>query len=105
MKNVGEGVAISTLHLFQADMDPPPLSFHPSLEEKWDEEEEPEEIKNVLKVVPRAYHQYLDVFSKVKAEKPHPHHACDHHSKFEGLLPPLGVIYPVSNQESETLQI
>ncbi|MBW0551171.1 hypothetical protein O181_090886 [Austropuccinia psidii MF-1] len=70
-------------------MDLPPLSFHASLEEKWDEEGEPEEIETVLKVVPPAYHQYLDVFSKVKAEKLSPHHACDHHIELEGLLPPV----------------
>ncbi|MBW0483722.1 hypothetical protein O181_023437 [Austropuccinia psidii MF-1] len=70
----------------------------------WDEEEEPEEIETVLKVVPPAYHQYLDLFTKVKAEKVPPHHACDHHIKLEGLLPPVGVIYSLSNQESETLK-
>ncbi|MBW0504259.1 hypothetical protein O181_043974 [Austropuccinia psidii MF-1] len=32
-------------------MELPPLSCHPSLEEKWDEEEEPEEIETVLKVL------------------------------------------------------
>ncbi|MBW0531278.1 hypothetical protein O181_070993 [Austropuccinia psidii MF-1] len=69
-------------------MDLPPLSFHASLEEQWDEEEEPEEIETVLKVFPPAYHQYLDVFSKVKAEKLPPHFTCDHHIKLEGLLPP-----------------
>ncbi|MBW0564298.1 hypothetical protein O181_104013 [Austropuccinia psidii MF-1] len=84
-------------------MDLPPLSFHASLEEQWDEEEEPEEIETVLKVVPPAYHQYLDVFSKVKAERLPPHHACDHHIELESLLPPIGVIYSLSNQESETL--
>ncbi|MBW0530783.1 hypothetical protein O181_070498 [Austropuccinia psidii MF-1] len=103
IKDVGEDVAISSLHLFQGDMDLPPLSFHASLGEKWDEEEEPEEIETVLKVVPPAYHQYLDVFSKVKAEKHPPHCACDHHIELEGLLPPIGVIYSLSNQESETL--
>ncbi|MBW0552707.1 hypothetical protein O181_092422 [Austropuccinia psidii MF-1] len=85
-------------------MDLPPLSFHASLEELWHEEEEPEEIKTVLKVVPPVYHQYLDVFSEVKAEKLPPHRACDHHIKLEGLLPPIGVIYSLSNQESETLR-
>ncbi|MBW0489798.1 hypothetical protein O181_029513 [Austropuccinia psidii MF-1] len=65
-------------------MDLPPLSFHASLEEKWDEEEEPEEIETVLKVVP-SYHQYLDVFSKVKAEKCPPHRTCDHHTELEGF--------------------
>ncbi|MBW0571418.1 hypothetical protein O181_111133, partial [Austropuccinia psidii MF-1] len=59
-----------------------------SLEEQWDEEEEPEEIETVLKVVPPAYHQYLDVFSKVKEEKLPPHCTCDHHIELEGLLPP-----------------
>ncbi|MBW0538218.1 hypothetical protein O181_077933 [Austropuccinia psidii MF-1] len=41
IKDVGEDVAISSLHLFQGDMDLPPLSFHDSLEEQWDEAEEP----------------------------------------------------------------
>ncbi|MBW0485696.1 hypothetical protein O181_025411 [Austropuccinia psidii MF-1] len=88
INDVGEDVAISSFHLFQGDMDLPPLSFHASLEEQLDEEEEPEEIETVLKVVPPACHQYLNVFSKVKAEKPPPHHACDHHIKLECLLPP-----------------
>ncbi|MBW0546330.1 hypothetical protein O181_086045 [Austropuccinia psidii MF-1] len=70
----------------------------------WDEEEEPEEIETVMKVVPSVYHQYLDVFSKVKAEKLPPHHACDHHIKLEGSLPPVVVIYSLSNQESDTLR-
>ncbi|MBW0489043.1 hypothetical protein O181_028758 [Austropuccinia psidii MF-1] len=54
-------------------------------------------------VVPPAYHQYLNVFSEVKAEKLPPHCPCDHHIELEGLLPPVGVIYSLSNQESETL--
>ncbi|MBW0570713.1 hypothetical protein O181_110428 [Austropuccinia psidii MF-1] len=93
IKDVGEDVAISSLHLFQEDMNLCPLSFHASLEEQWDEEEEPEEIETGLKVVPPAYHQYLDVFSKVKAEKRSTQRACDHHIELEGLLPPVGVIY------------
>ncbi|MBW0472921.1 hypothetical protein O181_012636 [Austropuccinia psidii MF-1] len=85
-------------------MDLHPLSVHASLQEQWDEEEEPEEIEAVLKVFPPAYHQYLDVFLKVKAEKLPPHRACDHHIELEGLLTPVNVIYSLSNQESETLQ-
>ncbi|MBW0534790.1 hypothetical protein O181_074505 [Austropuccinia psidii MF-1] len=69
-------------------MDLPPSSYHDSLEELWDEEEEPEEVETVMKVVPSVYHQYLDVLSKVKAEKLPPHCACDHHIKLEGSLPP-----------------
>ncbi|MBW0550082.1 hypothetical protein O181_089797 [Austropuccinia psidii MF-1] len=76
----------------------PPLSFHASLEEQWDEEEEAEEIETVLKVVPPAYHQYLDLFSQVKAEKLPPHCACHHHIELKGLLPPVGVIYSLSNK-------
>ncbi|MBW0500169.1 hypothetical protein O181_039884 [Austropuccinia psidii MF-1] len=82
-------------------MDLPPLSFHASLEENWDEEEEPEEIEIVLKVIPPAYHQYLDVFSEVEAEKLHQHCACYHHTELEGLLTPVGAIYSLSNDESE----
>ncbi|MBW0470602.1 hypothetical protein O181_010317 [Austropuccinia psidii MF-1] len=66
-------------------MDLPPSSYHDSLEELWDEEEEPEEIETVVKGVPSAYHQYWDVLSKVKAEKLPPHHTCDHHIELRGL--------------------
>ncbi|MBW0508162.1 hypothetical protein O181_047877 [Austropuccinia psidii MF-1] len=104
IKDVGEDVAISSLHLFQWDMDLPPLSYHAPLEEQWNEEEELEEIETVLRVVPPAYHQYLDAFSEVTAEKLLPHHACDDHIKLEGHLHPIGVIYSLSNKESETLR-
>ncbi|MBW0474674.1 hypothetical protein O181_014389 [Austropuccinia psidii MF-1] len=103
IKDVVEDVAISSLHLFQEDMDLHPLYFHSSLEEQWEEEEESEEIETLLNVVNPAYHQYLDLFSTRKAEKRPPHCACDHHIKLEGLLPPVGVIYSLSNQESEKL--
>ncbi|MBW0494367.1 hypothetical protein O181_034082 [Austropuccinia psidii MF-1] len=85
-------------------MDPPPSSYHDSLKELWDEEEEPEEVETVIKVVPSSYHQYLAVFSKVKAEKLPPHHACDQHIELEGSLPPVGVICSLSNQKSDTLR-
>ncbi|MBW0467044.1 hypothetical protein O181_006759 [Austropuccinia psidii MF-1] len=63
--------------------------FYTSLEEQRDEEEEPEELEAVLKVVPPAYNQYFDVFSKVKTEELPQHRACVHHIKLEGLLPPV----------------
>ncbi|MBW0529800.1 hypothetical protein O181_069515 [Austropuccinia psidii MF-1] len=85
-------------------MDLPPSSYNDSLEELWDEEEEPEEIETIMKVAPSTYHQYLDVFSKVKAEKLPPYHACDHNIELEGSLPPVGVIYSSSKQESDTLR-
>ncbi|MBW0552175.1 hypothetical protein O181_091890 [Austropuccinia psidii MF-1] len=73
IKDIGEDVAISSLHLFQGDMELSTLSFHALLEGQWDEEEYPEEIETVLKVVPPAYNQYLDIFSRLKAEKRPPH--------------------------------
>ncbi|MBW0479172.1 hypothetical protein O181_018887 [Austropuccinia psidii MF-1] len=104
IKDVGEDDAVSSLHLFFGNMELPPSSYHDSLEELWDEEEEPEEVKTVIKFVPSVYNQSLDVFSKVEAERLPPHHACDHHIELEGSLPPVGVIYSVSNQESDTLR-
>ncbi|MBW0548734.1 hypothetical protein O181_088449, partial [Austropuccinia psidii MF-1] len=85
-------------------MDLPPSSYHDSLEELWDEEEEPEEVETMMKVVPSVNNWYLDVFSKVKAEKLPPDRACDHHIELEGSLRPAGVIYSLSNQESDTLR-
>ncbi|MBW0524049.1 hypothetical protein O181_063764, partial [Austropuccinia psidii MF-1] len=64
IQDVGEDNSVSSLHLFFGNMDLPPSSYHDSLEELWDEEEEPEEIETMMKVVPPVYHQYLDVFSK-----------------------------------------
>ncbi|MBW0473108.1 hypothetical protein O181_012823 [Austropuccinia psidii MF-1] len=85
-------------------MDLPPSSYDDSLEEFWDEEEEPEEVETMMTIVPYAYSKYLDVFSKVKEEKPPPHHACDYHIKLEGSLPPVGVIYSLSKEESDKIR-
>ncbi|MBW0488308.1 hypothetical protein O181_028023 [Austropuccinia psidii MF-1] len=104
IQDVGEDNSVSSLHLLFINMDLPPSSYYASLEELWDEEEEPEEIETMMKVVPSVSHQYLDVFSKVKAEKLPPHLTCDHHIELEGSLPPVGVIYSLSNQESDTLR-
>ncbi|MBW0543197.1 hypothetical protein O181_082912, partial [Austropuccinia psidii MF-1] len=96
IKDVGEDNSLSSLHLFFGNMDISPSSYHDSLQELWDEEEELEEMETVMKVVPSVYHQYLDVFSKVKAEEIPPHCACDHHIELEGSLTPVGVIYSLS---------
>ncbi|MBW0509401.1 hypothetical protein O181_049116 [Austropuccinia psidii MF-1] len=102
--DVGEDNSVSSLHLFFGNMYLPPSSYHDSLKELWVEEEEREDIETPMKVVPSVYHQYLDVFYKVKADKLPPHHSCDHHIELEGPLPPVGVIYSLSNQESDTLR-
>ncbi|MBW0557381.1 hypothetical protein O181_097096 [Austropuccinia psidii MF-1] len=74
------------------------------MQELWDEEEDPEEIETIIQVVPPVYHNSLDVFSKVKAEKPPPNHVCDRHIELEKSLPPVRVIYSLSNKESDTLR-
>ncbi|MBW0532090.1 hypothetical protein O181_071805 [Austropuccinia psidii MF-1] len=104
IRDVGEDNSVSSLHIFFGNMYLPPSSYHDSLVELWDEEEEPEEVETVMKVVPSVYHQYLNVYSNVKAEKLCTHHTCDHHIELEGSLPPVGVIYPLSNQESDALR-
>ncbi|MBW0539612.1 hypothetical protein O181_079327 [Austropuccinia psidii MF-1] len=104
IQDVGEDNSISSLHLFFGNMDLPLSSYHDSLEELWDKEEEPEEVKTLTEAVPSVYHQYLDVFSKVKAGKIPPPRPCDHHIELEGSLPPVGVIYYLSNQESDILR-
>ncbi|MBW0527769.1 hypothetical protein O181_067484 [Austropuccinia psidii MF-1] len=104
IKDAGEDNSVSSLHFFFGNMDLSPSSYHESMEELWDEEEEPAEIETGMKVVPSAYHQYLDVFSKVKSEKLPPFWACDHHIKLEGSLPPAELSSSLSNQESDTLR-
>ncbi|MBW0574349.1 hypothetical protein O181_114064 [Austropuccinia psidii MF-1] len=104
IQDVGEDNSVSSLHLFFGKRGLPPSSYHNSLEEFWDEGEEPEVVESVMKVVPSVYHQYLDVFYKVKAENLPPHCACDHHIKLEGSLPPAGVIYSLSKQELDTVR-
>ncbi|MBW0484794.1 hypothetical protein O181_024509 [Austropuccinia psidii MF-1] len=69
IQDYGEDNSASSLHLFFGNMDLPPSSYHDSLEGFWDEEEDPEETETVMKVFPSTCHQYLDISSKVKAEK------------------------------------
>ncbi|MBW0503368.1 hypothetical protein O181_043083 [Austropuccinia psidii MF-1] len=104
IEDVAEDNSVYSLHLFFGNMYLPPSSYHDSLEELWDEEEDPEEVEIMMKVVPYVYHQYLDVSSKLKAEKNSPHCTCDYHMKLKGSLPPVQVIYSLSNQESDTLR-
>ncbi|MBW0534447.1 hypothetical protein O181_074162 [Austropuccinia psidii MF-1] len=52
IQDVGEDKYVSSLHLLFGNMDLPPSSYHDSLEELWDEEEEPQEVETMMKVVP-----------------------------------------------------
>ncbi|MBW0506521.1 hypothetical protein O181_046236 [Austropuccinia psidii MF-1] len=60
IEDIEEDNSVYSLHLFFGNMDLPPSSYHDSLEELWHEEEEPEDIETVMKIVNFAYHQYLD---------------------------------------------
>ena len=58
-----------------------------------------------LSAIPPEYHNYADVFSKVKASELPPH--CKYNLKIdleEGTLPPLGTIYSLSPVELEALR-
>ncbi|MBW0548182.1 hypothetical protein O181_087897 [Austropuccinia psidii MF-1] len=59
IQDVGEDNSLSSLHFFFGNMDLPASSYHDSLEELWDEEEEPEEIETVMKVVPSNYSEKI----------------------------------------------
>ncbi|KAJ1573896.1 hypothetical protein NDA12_004071 [Ustilago hordei] len=56
-------------------------------------------------IIPQEYHQYLDVFSRVKADKLSPHRTYDHQIPLEeGKSPPFGPIYSLSEHELKTLR-
>lgn len=55
--------------------------------------------------VPEEYHEYLDVFSKKKADQLPPHWPFDHRITLEdGKTPPFGPIYPLSEKELAALR-
>ncbi|SPC67452.1 uncharacterized protein UHOD_11751 [Ustilago sp. UG-2017b] len=55
-------------------------------------------------IIPPEYHQYLDVFSRVEADKLLPHRTYNHHIPLEeGKSPPFGPIYSLSEHELKTL--
>ncbi|SOV07052.1 uncharacterized protein UDID_18707 [Ustilago sp. UG-2017a] len=56
-------------------------------------------------IIPPEYHQYLDVFSRVEADKLLPHRTYDHQIPLEeGKSPPFGPIYSLSEHELKTLR-
>ncbi|KAJ1019361.1 hypothetical protein NDA13_006277 [Ustilago tritici] len=56
-------------------------------------------------IIPPEYHQYLDMFSKVEADKLPPHHTYNHQIPLEEVKTlPLGPIYSLSEHELKTLQ-
>ena len=64
------------------------------------------EIETLRSQVPPKYHDFLDVFSKSKADKLPEHNTqFDHHIHLEeGKQPPYGPLYNLSETESIALQ-
>ena len=63
------------------------------------------ELNSLRSQIPPKYHDYLDVFSKSKADRLPDHNSqFDHHINIEeGKTPPLGLIYNTSEVEAEAL--
>ena len=56
-------------------------------------------------VVPKEFHDLLDVFSKKEADKLPPHRSYDHKITLtEGAVPPSGPLYKMSAPELQVLQ-
>ena len=70
----------------------------------FDDDEDPDEVENILSAVPKEYHDFIDVFSKVRAERLPPHRFYDHKFEFEGPLPPPGPVYSVSKKVQSVLK-
>lgn len=55
--------------------------------------------------IPKDYHDFMDVFSKAKADELPPHRPFDHRIPIEdGKTPPFGPIYALSDTELKTLK-
>ena len=69
-------------------------------------EEEPDDIADILRVVPSTFHEYLDVFSKARAEKLPPHRSYDHSVDliYTNDLPAVGPTYSTSAIEAQALK-
>lgn len=66
--------------------------------------DKPPEENTDAKIVPKEYHQYLDLFDKKSADTLPEHRSFDHHIPLkEGKNPPFGPIYNLSKKELEAL--
>ena len=72
----------------------------------FDPEEDPDDIADILRIVPSQYHDLLDVFSKAKAESLPEARPYDHTIELldDKDLPPLGPIYSTSPNEAKVLK-
>ena len=61
--------------------------------------------KSLEEVIPKEYHEFLPLFSKVIAETLPPHQPYDHKIKLqEGFTPAFGPIYSLSREELQVLK-
>lgn len=72
----------------------------------FDPDEDPDDVADILRVVPPVFHDYVDVFSKARAEKLPPHRSYDHSIDLINPddLPAVGPIYSTSASEAQVLQ-
>ncbi len=55
-------------------------------------------------LLPKEYHEFLDVFSRTAADVLPPHRPCDHHIEVEGSLPKSHALYAMSQDELRVLR-
>lgn len=66
---------------------------------------ESEELATLSQMIPVAYHNFLDVFSKANADQLPPHRPYDHRIPLQpGITPPFGPIYSLSEAEQKALK-
>lgn len=72
----------------------------------FDPDEDPDDIADILRVVPSQYHDFVDIFSKARADKLPPHRSYDHSIDLIDPkdIPAVGPIYSLSANEAQTLK-
>ena len=67
-------------------------------------DEAPDDLETLLPLIPTAFHDFIDVFSKVKADTLPPQQACDHQIELTGDPPRKGGVYKLSDPEDLVLR-
>ena len=72
----------------------------------FDPDEEPDDVADILRIVPNSFHDFIDVFSKARAEKLPPHRPYDHSIDLIDPkdIPTVGPIYSTSAAEAQELK-
>ena len=67
-------------------------------------DEASEDLETILPLIPTAFHDFIDIFSKVKADTLPPRRACDHQIELTGDPPRKGGVYKLSDPEDLVLR-